>query len=49
MTRIIKSLLGKKNEEPSLEEVIAFNSAKMALQVRVEQFMRQSPDTLSHA
>ena len=49
MTRIIKSLLGKKNDEPSLEEVIAFNSAKMALQVRVEQFMRQGSGTFSHA
>ncbi len=49
MTRLIKSLLGKKNEEPSLEEVIAYNSAKMALQVRVEQFMRQGGDSFSHA
>jgi hypothetical protein len=42
MTRIIKSLLGRKQEEPSLEDIIAYNTARMALQVRVEQMSRQN-------
>jgi hypothetical protein len=42
MTRLIKTFLKRKQAEPTLEEVIAFKTATMALQVRVEQIARQS-------
>lgn len=41
MNRLV-TFLKRKPVEPSLEDVIALNSAQMALQVRVEQMMRQS-------
>jgi hypothetical protein len=41
MTRLIKTFLKRKPVEPSIEEVIAFNTARMALQVRVDQIARQ--------
>jgi hypothetical protein len=43
MGRIIKTFLKRKSNEPSIEDMVAFNTARMALQVRVEQLMRQGP------
>ena len=48
MNRIISTILKRKSTEPSLEDRIAFNTARMALQVRVEQFMRESPPAASY-
>ena len=40
MPRILKSLLTRKRKEPSLEELEAYNFARMALLVRVEHLLR---------
>ncbi len=42
MARLFNTILRRKPAEPSLEEIIAFNTARMALQVRVEQIARRS-------
>lgn len=47
MNRIV-TFLKRKPVEPSLEETIALNSARMALQVRVEQMMRQTQTVASY-
>jgi len=44
MSRLINAVFKRKPAEPSLEEMIAFNTARMALQVRVEQIARGSRD-----
>lgn len=42
MSRILKSFLGKKQNQPSPEEVEALNRATFVLQRRVELIVRQS-------